>query len=174
MHLLYPIPNFEGYYVTKNGIIYSARKSSNPKIMIPKTDKDGYLYLGIYNEEGIRKWKRVHTLVAETFIPNPNNFPMINHINGIRDDNRHSNLEWCNNSQNQLHSFHVLGRKGECYNRKPIKLTHKDTGETFKFESLTECADFIGMTVIHLVRLLNKKNDISKSRKLRHYNIQMM
>lgn len=142
--------------------------------MAQKTDKDGYKYLGIYDSNGKRKWKRVHILVATVFIPNPKNFPIINHKDGVKDNNTVTNLEWCNNSYNQLYSFHVMGRKGQCYNRKPVQLEHKITGEIIKFDSLTKCSEFIGMTVVHLVRLLNGRGDISKSRKLQCYNIQVL
>tara|TARA_R110000868_G_scaffold236848_1_gene490902 strand:- start:2084 stop:2641 length:558 start_codon:yes stop_codon:yes gene_type:complete len=60
------------------------------------------------NKRGVVK--RVHRLIAEAFIPNPENKPFINHINGIRNDNRLENLEWCTAKENQVHSWEKLGR----------------------------------------------------------------
>lgn len=66
---LYPIPTFDGYFINKNGEIYSSKRRKINK-MIYKTDKDGYKYLGMYRGRK-RMWRRVHVMVAITFIPNP-------------------------------------------------------------------------------------------------------
>lgn len=55
--------------------------------------------------------KKLHRLVAETFIPNPNNYPVINHINGNKLDNRAENLEWCTISHNNKEAYRLGLRK---------------------------------------------------------------
>lgn len=74
------------------------------KIIKTRKDKDGYVICTIY-KNNIRKDYKVHRLVAEAFIPNLENKPQVNHINGIKDDNRLENLEWSSPSENINHSY---------------------------------------------------------------------
>ena len=75
------------------------------KILKGKKDKDGYIeYALCTGIHGKMKYYRGHRLVAEAFIPNPDNLQIINHINEIKDDNRVSNLEWCTPQYNKFYS----------------------------------------------------------------------
>lgn len=55
--------------------------------------------------------KYIHRLIAEAFLPNPNNYRTVNHINGIKCDNRLNNLEWCNDEKQQREAFRLGLRK---------------------------------------------------------------
>jgi len=65
----------------------------------------GYMVIGISMDDGARRNKGVHVLVAEAFIPNPDNKPMVNHEDGNKINNRVGNLSWVTNSENMLHAF---------------------------------------------------------------------
>ncbi len=95
-----------GYTVDRDGNVYSP----NGK-MKGSFDKDGYIY---YKMPKImnRKSYRSGRLVADAFIPNPEKKSQVNHINGIKTDNRVENLEWCTQSENMLHKFKILGYTG--------------------------------------------------------------
>ncbi len=65
----------------------------------------GYMVVGINMDDGVRRNKGVHVLVAEAFIPNPENKPMVNHEDTNKINNRVGNLSWVTNSENMLHAF---------------------------------------------------------------------
>ena len=93
---------FKDYEITKEGFVISY-KNKVPKVLKGQLDRDGYYKVEI-RENRVRKWYFVHRLVAIQYIPNPENKPEVNHINGIKTDNRVENLEWVTRSENAKHA----------------------------------------------------------------------
>lgn len=80
---------------------------SNGKELKQYSSRNGYPYVEI--SDGVKRRKhRMHRLVAQTFIPNPDNLPQVNHIDGNTNNNVVTNLEWVTPGENQYHSRYVL------------------------------------------------------------------
>ena len=98
--IFYPIADFSKYFISKCGKICSEKSNI---IMKLQSNKDGYCKIGLC-KDGKKYTKLIHRLLAEIFIPNPENKQFIDHKNHIRNDNRLENLHWVTkkeNNQNQ-------------------------------------------------------------------------
>ena len=109
-----PVVGYEGYYEVSNlGRMRSLDRMVNHKsgtqylqrgqILAPRF-RDGYVSTAI-SKFGKTKYCRIHRLVAQAFIPNPENKPTVNHKNGNKLDNSVENLEWATQSENQIHAI---------------------------------------------------------------------
>ena len=100
--LVKPIKGWEGLYtISSDGRVYSIRSGIYLK---PRLSLDGYERVALCNGS-IRREYRVHRLVAEAFLDNPNNLPQINHKDFNTLNNYLDNLEWCTNYDNAHYSI---------------------------------------------------------------------
>ncbi|MBR3312826.1 MAG: NUMOD4 motif-containing HNH endonuclease [Atopobiaceae bacterium] len=106
------IPGYEGLYmVSDKGRVFSTPKITAPgSVLKQKTTVYGYKTVQL-SRDGEVKDCRVHRLVALAFLKRRQDQNEVNHKNGNKADNSVENLEWCTQSENALHAFHVLGRK---------------------------------------------------------------
>ena len=104
------IKGFPDYYVTDTGDVYSRKptKTGRIKKLTPQMTAHGYLTVHLFKDKK-RHQKLVHRLVAEAFVPNPENKPEVNHIDGDKQNNCASNLEFVTHLQNVVHAIYNLG-----------------------------------------------------------------
>jgi hypothetical protein len=119
---LYQVSNIGSIMRVKRNILTKDNKIKTLKTLIMKQalSNNEYPYKTcILTKNKTSSSFLVHRLVAQAFIPNPNNKPCINHKNGIKTDNRTNNLEWCTHKENSQHAFKtelMIGLRGELNN----------------------------------------------------------
>jgi len=124
------IEGLENYKISNNGKVYSKKRN---KILKPNINRGGYYKVDLFKLSKCHR-KRIHRLVAEAFIPNPNNLPQINHKDGNRLNNNVNNLEWCTQHWNNIHARDILCKNSGI----PVIGTHVITGEKIYFKSTRE------------------------------------
>ena len=124
------------YIISNKGFVISLVREFH--LLNIRRDKHGYTHYYIRDlSTGIRKDFKGHRLVAEYFIDNPNNYPIINHIDGDKANNHIENLEWCTYSQNNIHAYKnglSKAKKRQC------------TINGINYESITEAANRLGVS----------------------------
>lgn len=150
----YSISNL-GRILRKERKIWSDKNNSfsilPEKIVTPECDKEGYLRIRL-TKEGEGKKFLVHRLVAQAFIPNPNNLPLVNHIDECPKNNRFDNLEWCTEAYNSNYgtrNTRIAEKISKGVNRYSLDGEYIDS-----FESTAEACRKLGLP-------LNRQSNIS-------------
>lgn len=136
--------------------------------MSPAVDKYGYLYY-VLCVDGNRRTVKAHRLVAKAFIDNPQNKPTVDHINGIKTDNRVENLMWATNKEQTANpntkekldaahlktNYRLMGEKRD-FGRRKIKISTRD-GTEVVFDSMRDAARATGISYSKMSEIANGK-----------------
>lgn len=164
----------ENYEVSNTGLVrtcdrYIKTKGGSKRlckgcILKPYADKDGYLRVGIHIE-GKQITRGVHQLVAETFIPNDEGLPVIDHINGNNQDNNVENLRWCTVCDNNSTEIAKSRKSNAAYSRidNKVKIRQYSTdGEPIKdFNSSMDIQRELGFDRSSIIRVCQGKQKTS-------------
>lgn len=114
------IEGFENYEVKPNGEVVNTKTGKVKKLV---KDKDGYLLVQLWKNGKLKSF-RVHRLVAQAFIPNPDNLPCVNHKDEDKTNNNVDNLEWCTHDYNA--NYGTRNERSSKTKSKPVLQLMKD------------------------------------------------
>lgn len=136
-----PVVGYEGHYQVSNWGRVKSIKFGKGRILKPTTNLYGYLFVKLCKDGKVKPFT-VHRLVAEAFLPNPDNLPQVNHKDENKQNNIVSNLEWCSAQYNNTYGTRIerVAEKttnGKC--SKPV-LQYTLEGNFIKeWKSVAEC-----------------------------------
>ena len=176
------VSGYDGAYLVSNiGNIKSSDRKNNvgkhlsSVILKQSITRDGYLRVQL-SKNGVRKSVRVHRLVAEAFIPNPDNLTQVNHIDEDKTNNRVDNLEWCTpkyntnygtrnkrasrnfdySARNENKNF-INGVENSARNRSKPIIAKLNSGEKIKFNSIREATEKLNISESSVIMVLKKR-----------------
>ena len=168
-----PISGYEGIYeisnlgaikslerIVKNSGVHGGYVKLKERILKPRENKkrNGYYEISL-KKDGIEKRFKVHRLVAIAFIPNPNNKPEVNHIDGNKSNNSASNLEWVSSKENKEHAWKI-GLANSNHRKQPIKCN--ETG--ICYESVVAASIATGCDRRSIFRVLSGEYKTTKGK----------
>ena len=146
------IEGFPRYLAREDGEIISIKLN---KPLSSWVDNVGYKMVVLYNPDGKRCYKRVHRLIGCSLLPNPSNYPQVNHIDGDKTNCSLNNLEWVTNSQNTQHGYRSGMYAFGTSTSYAVKVTNKESKEEREFKSIRECATGLGLNRKTISSILN-------------------
>jgi len=170
MEIWKQVNEFEKYEISNFGRLkvnlkFRKYRSYNYKILNPTPDKDGYFRTMLTSNKQ-KKMKTIHRLVAEHFLKNENNYPVVNHKNGIKKDNNYFNLEWCTIKHNNIHAIKLgLKKPLKWENHNMVKLSTNEILEIRKnIDNLYQwqLAMIYNISQTQISRIINNKRWIFK------------
>lgn len=132
------VKDYPMYYVSEAGDVYSLHSGKMKKMKLWLDGQKRYYMVSLCNGNKVPKKKLVHRLVAETFIPNPNNLPEVNHIDYNNKNNNVQNLEWCDRGYNMAHCFK---KYTQIRNYRPCVI-YQDNNLIKEFQSVAEASRY--------------------------------
>lgn len=160
----YEISNFgtvrsvdrDNAFIGANALVsYRTVQKLSGKVLKQKTNKDGYKYIGLSNH-GKTLYAKIHRLVAETFISNPNNYLVVNHIDEDKTNNRVDNLEWCTTKYNNQYGSR---------NEKMLEINvFKPDGTLYNtFDSLRGASECLGISRKTIKKFCNNEKQVFRT-----------
>lgn len=142
-----PVVGYEGYYEVSNTGLVRRIKGN---ILKPKIEKNGYVRYHL-SQNGKAKTILAHRIVALAFIPNPNNYPTVNHKDENKENNQVDNLEWCDMPYQNRYGQGAINRNKA--KEKPVLQYDKDGNFIKKFDSVKKAATELNLneSSIHYV-----------------------
>ena len=171
-----PVVGYEEYYEVSNmgrvrsfdrvtGSGYGSTRVVKGRILKELNHGNGYMCVNLFKDKKQKQFL-IHRLVAQAFVPNPNNLPEVDHINTVRNDNRSENLRWVTISQNHRNII-TRWRMSEAIKNSPNTCRKKKVkmlkdGELIRvFNTITEAAKFVGCNTGNICHAL--KGDFAQA-----------
>lgn len=147
------IEGFEGLYQVSN--FGRIKRVTTGRILKGDKNNDGYLRVKLY-KNNTKSNKSIHRLVAEAFIPNPENKPQVNHVNEDKTNNSLDNLEWMTAKENINHGTRNkrVSKAISKSNSIPIIATNIKNGESTEFYGISECGRQLGLHQQNISKVL--------------------